>query len=79
MVDCYSIGGDTDFLLYIVGAYLDYNADFAMSAVCRVPGIKEMQSMFVLKEIKSLVNFPIKSDQNKLPLLGWSGYGLWRK
>jgi len=27
----------------------------------RLPGIKEMQSMFVLKEIKPLVSYPIKA------------------
>jgi len=31
-----------------------------MSVVRRLPGIKEMQSMFVLKEIKPLVSYPIK-------------------
>lgn len=63
VVACYSIGGDTDFLLQVVATDLDCYADFAMSVVRRLPGIKEMQSMFVLKEIKPLVTYPIK----KLP------------
>ncbi|MBH1929763.1 Lrp/AsnC family transcriptional regulator [Serratia rubidaea] len=60
VVACYSIGGDADFLLQVVASDLDSYADFAMSVVRRLPGIKEMQSMFVLKEIKPLVTYPIK-------------------
>lgn len=60
VIACYSIGGDTDFLLQVVASNLDTFADFAMSVVRRLPGIKEMQSMFVLKEIKPLVSYPIK-------------------
>lgn len=60
VVACYSIGGDADFLLQVVARDLDSYADFAMSVVRRLPGIKEMQSMFVLKEIKPPVSYPIK-------------------
>ncbi|UTH75628.1 Lrp/AsnC family transcriptional regulator [Chromobacterium sp. IIBBL 290-4] len=60
VVACYSIGGDADFLLQVVASDLDSYADFAMSVVRRLPGMKEMQSMFVLKEIKPLDSFPIK-------------------
>ena len=64
VVACYSIGGDADFLLQVVARDLDSFADFAMSVVRRLPGIKEMQSMFVLKEIKPYVSFPVKSAQD---------------
>ena len=60
VVACYSIGGDADFLLQVVSTDLDAYADFAMSVVRRLPGIKEMQSMFVLKEIKPMAIFPVK-------------------
>ncbi|GGW24520.1 Lrp/AsnC family transcriptional regulator [Halomonas sp. 141] len=60
VVACYSIGGDADFLLQVVASDLDSFADFAMSSVRQLPGIKEMQSMFVLKEIKPFVSFPVK-------------------
>lgn len=60
VVACYSIGGDADFLLQVVAQDLDAYADFAMRVIRRLPGIKEMQSMFVLKEIKPLVSYPIK-------------------
>ena len=59
VVACNSIGGDTDFLLQVVAADLDSYADFAMAVVSRLPGLKEMQSMFVLKEIKGLSAWPL--------------------
>lgn len=61
VVACYSIGGDADFLLQVVAQDLDAYADFAMKVIRRLPGIKEMQSMFVLKEIKPLVSYPVKT------------------
>lgn len=63
VVACYSIGGDADFLLQVVSHDLDSFAEFAMSVVRRLPGIKEMQSMFVLKEIKPFLSFPVKHQQ----------------
>ncbi|CBA21253.1 Leucine-responsive regulatory protein [Erwinia amylovora ACW56400] len=60
VVACYSVGGDADFLLQVVASDLDSYAEFAMAVVRRLPGIKEMQSMFVLKEIKPLVTYPLK-------------------
>lgn len=59
VVACYSIGGDADFLIQVVSRDLDSYAEFAMSVIRRLPGIKEMQSMFVLKEIKPFTAFPI--------------------
>lgn len=63
VVACYSIGGDADFLLQVVAHDLDSFAEFAMSNVRQLPGIKEMQSMFVLKEIKPFVSFPVKRQR----------------
>ncbi|UVC32062.1 Lrp/AsnC family transcriptional regulator [Pantoea sp. SOD02] len=62
VVSCYSIGGDADFLLQVVAADMDAYAEFAMSVIRRLPGIKEMQSMFVLKEIKGLAAWPLKNE-----------------
>ena len=63
VVACYSIGGDADFLLQVVSRDLDTFADFAMSVIRRLTGIKEMQSMFVLKEIKPFVAWPVKGPK----------------
>ncbi|WP_264319346.1 Lrp/AsnC family transcriptional regulator [Rhizobium terrae] len=60
VVACYSIAGDADFLLQVVSADLDAYADFAMSTLRRLPRIKEMQTTFVLKEIKAFDGFPLK-------------------
>ncbi|KJV30489.1 Lrp/AsnC family transcriptional regulator [Pantoea sp. SM3] len=60
VVSCCSIGGDADFLLQVVSADMDAYADFAMSVIRRLPGIKEMQSMFVLKEVKGMTGLPLK-------------------
>lgn len=59
VVGCYAIAGEADFLLQIVATDLDSYADFAMNTIRRLPGIKEMHTMFVLKEIKSSGTWPI--------------------
>lgn len=59
VVACYSIAGDSDFLLQVVAPDLDSYADFAMAVIRRLPGIKEMQTTFVLKEIKPFEGFPL--------------------
>lgn len=59
VVACYSIAGDADFLLQVVSRDLDTYADFAMTVVRRLPRIKEMQTTFVLKEVKPFRGFPI--------------------
>ena len=64
VVSCYSIGGDADFLLQVVSADMDAYADFAMSVIRRLPGTKEMQSMFVLKEVKGMTGLPMTGNVN---------------
>lgn len=59
VVACYSIAGDSDFLLQVVSPNLDTYADFAMTVIRRLPRIKEMQTTFVLKEIKPFRGFPL--------------------
>lgn len=63
VVACYSIGGDADFLLQVVSPDLDTYAEFSMSIIRRLPGIKEMQSMFVLKEIKPFLAYPVQVNK----------------
>ena len=59
VIACYSIAGDADFLLQVVSPDLDTYADFAMTVIRRLPRIKEMQTTFVLKEIKPFTGFPV--------------------
>ena len=43
---------------------MDAYAEFAMSVIRRLPGIKEMQSMFVLKEVKGMAGLPMTGNVN---------------
>ncbi|MEX6399253.1 Lrp/AsnC family transcriptional regulator [Providencia hangzhouensis] len=53
VVACYSIGGDTDFLLQVVSHVLDSYADFAMTVIRRLPVINSKVLLYT-KEIKPL-------------------------
>lgn len=59
VIACYSVAGDADFLLQVVSRDLDTYADFAMNVIRRLPRIKEMQTTFVLKEIKAFAGYPV--------------------
>ncbi len=59
VVACYSVAGDSDFLLQVVASDLDAYADFAMTVIRRLPRIKEMQTTMVLKEIKAFDGYPV--------------------
>ncbi len=59
VISCFSIGGGSDFLLQVACKNLDEYADFSMTQLRRLPGIKAMTSNFVLKDIKSFEGWPI--------------------
>ncbi len=59
VIACYSVSGQADFLLQVVSPGLDTYADFAMTVIRRLPGIKAMHTSFVLKEIKPAGPLPI--------------------
>lgn len=59
VVSCHSVGGGADFLLQVVARDLDHYADFSMTVLRRLPGIKAMNSYFALKEIKRGPRTPI--------------------
>lgn len=62
IVACWSIAGSADFLLQVVGRDLDTYAEFAMTTVRRLPGIKAMQTIFTLKEVKAPAPWPLPRD-----------------
>jgi Lrp/AsnC family leucine-responsive transcriptional regulator len=68
VVACYSVAGEADFLLQVVAADLDTYADFAMTVIRRLPRIKEMNTMFVLKEIKIASALPIHAKGKARPV-----------
>lgn len=59
IVSCHSVGGGADFLLQVVCKDLDDYAEFSMTQLRRLPGIKAMTSSFALKEIKADQGWPI--------------------
>ena len=59
VVACHSVGGGADFLLQVVARDLDHYADFSMTVLRRLPGIKVMNSHFALKEIKRSAEVPL--------------------
>jgi len=59
IVACWSITGTSDFLLQVVASDLDSYADFAMTTIRRLPGIKAMQTALTLKEVKAPSPWPI--------------------
>ncbi|CNH74757.1 AsnC family transcriptional regulator [Yersinia massiliensis] len=59
VIACYAVAGDADFLLQVVAQDLDSFSTFAMSVIRRLPGIKEMQTTFVLREVKPFDHLPL--------------------
>jgi DNA-binding Lrp family transcriptional regulator len=57
---CFAVTGEADFLLQVVAADLDAYGEFAMQRIRRLPGIKSMNTMFVLRELKDLPVFPVE-------------------
>ncbi|MBY3075724.1 Lrp/AsnC family transcriptional regulator [Rhizobium laguerreae] len=66
VIACYSVAGEADFLLQVVAADLDSYAEFAMTLIRRLPGIKEMHTMFVLKDIKASTILPVQASAASL-------------
>jgi Lrp/AsnC family transcriptional regulator, leucine-responsive regulatory protein len=65
IVACWSVAGAADFLLQVVSPDLDTYADFAMTTVRRLPGIKVMNTTFTLKEVKAPQPWPVLPSQTK--------------
>jgi Lrp/AsnC family transcriptional regulator, leucine-responsive regulatory protein len=63
IVACWSIAGSADFLLQVVERDLDSYGEFAMTTIRRLPGIRAMQTIFTLKEVKPQAAWPIPEGQ----------------
>ena len=59
VVSCHSVGGGADFLVQVVCTDLDAYAEFSMTVLRRLPGIKALESNFALKEIKPERGLPV--------------------
>ena len=67
VVACYIVGGEHDFLLHVVAEDLDTYADFALKVLGRLPGVRQIHSSFVLKEVKAFVRFPVRGRSTPPP------------
>ena len=56
---CFAVTGEADFLLQVVARDLESFGEFAMQRIRRLPGIKSMNTMFVLREMKDCPVLPV--------------------
>lgn len=61
VVACHIVGGQHDFLLQIVVEDLDAYAAFALHTLGQLPGVREIHSSFVLKEVKPPMRLPLRA------------------
>ena len=59
VISCHSVAGGADFILLVVCRDLDSYAEFSMTTLRRLPGIKAMTTNFALKEIKAFSGLPL--------------------
>jgi Lrp/AsnC family transcriptional regulator, leucine-responsive regulatory protein len=59
VVRCYLVTGTLDFLMEVVAKDLDTYADFAVNRLLKLPGVKDVRSTFVLKEVKESSSLPL--------------------
>jgi len=59
VVRCYLVTGTLDFLMEVVAKDLDSYADFAVNRLLKLPGVKDVRSSFVLKEVKETNLLPL--------------------
>lgn len=59
IVDCFSMSGDSDYLLRIVVGSIDEYEKFLKSQLLHMPGVASVNSRFALKRIKSTTKLPI--------------------
>lgn len=59
IVDCYSMSGDSDYLLRVTVRSIDEYERFLKKILLHLPGVKSVNSRFVLNRIKSTTKLPI--------------------
>lgn len=59
VLSCHNVSGHFDFLLQVISKDLETFGDFARDNIRCLPGVKEMNSSFSLKEVKPLREFPL--------------------
>jgi DNA-binding Lrp family transcriptional regulator len=59
IVSCHNVSGQYDFLLQVVARDLRGFGEFARSSIRTLPGVKEMNSSFSLREVKAGSALPL--------------------
>ena len=59
VVACYSMTGDTDYLLRVHVEYLEHYSRFVMNKVLKHPAVIDVKSNFVLERIKDTTALPL--------------------
>ena len=59
IVACHNVSGQYDFLLQVVARDLQSFGEFARGTIRTLPGVKEMNSSFCLKEVKPALALPV--------------------
>jgi len=59
VVACHNVSGEYDFLLQVVARDLRRFGEFARTTIRTLPGVKEMNSSFSLREVKGGMVLPI--------------------
>jgi Lrp/AsnC family transcriptional regulator len=59
ILDCFSMSGDSDYVLRVVVPTIDDYEHFLKRVVVHLPGVASVNSSFVLKSVKATTNLPI--------------------
>lgn len=59
VIACHNVSGQYDFLLQVVARDLRHFGEFARTTIRTLPGVKEMNSSFSLREVKGGLSLPV--------------------
>ncbi|HEY4372058.1 MAG TPA: Lrp/AsnC family transcriptional regulator [Burkholderiales bacterium] len=62
VISCHVISGEGAFLLVVVCDSLETYSNFALNTLMALPGVKDTQTSFSLKEVKSSSMLPLKRN-----------------
>ncbi len=65
IVSCHVISGEGAFMLIVMAASLESFSNFALNTLMALPGVKDTQTSFSLKEVKKSSHLPIKHLQSR--------------
>jgi DNA-binding Lrp family transcriptional regulator len=62
VLECFATSGEADFHMRVVAADIDAYNDFHDSFIFKVPGVSQVRSNIVLKEIKTDTALPLSAS-----------------